>query len=319
MAANLRNSATRHTTNNGDSDLKFKLSKRGLVPLNRDNYMSANESLHIADPTVGDDEGICGKCDQEIEDFQPGIGNDQAVMCDICKTYYHQECGGLSDELMQIINRYGVFGSREIPWHCKICKKYANQLVGEMVDLRRRQDMLERDVKLIKSQLEGSLHSDSCTSNKEDVKRTVKEVLEQEKRQLNVIIQNLPDVDENTSQGKMLKSVSDLFRRKLDVSPKEIENTVKISTGRGYLVKVQLKNKLARKTVLMNAKRLKDDEIYKEVYLKPDLTYEQRQQDATLREELKKRKENGEKNLLIVRGKIVKAKPRIPPPSSESK
>ena len=80
-------------------------------------------------------------------------------------------------------------------------------------------------------------------------------------------------------------------------------------------VKVQMKTKKARRTALINAKKLKEDEVYKNVYVKPDLTYEQRQQEATLRQELRDRKEEGEKNLMIVRGKIVV---RQPPPSPEN-
>ena len=60
-------------------------------------------------------------------------------------------------------------------------------------------------------------------------------------------------------------------------------------------MKVQLKTKQARRLVLANAKRLKDDEVYKDVYLKPDLTFEQRKKDATLRGELKQRKDRGGK------------------------
>ena len=148
--------------------------------------------------------------------------------------------------------------------------------------------------------------------DKEEVHKTVKEILEQEKRQMNVVIRNLPGIDDNSSQGKILKTVGDLFGRKLDVSAKEIETAEKISTEKGNLVKVQLKTKQARRLVLANAKKLKDDEVYKDVYLKPDLTFEQRKKDAILRGELKQRKDRGEKNLMIVRGKIVKLKPKPP-------
>ena len=41
----------------------------------------------------------------------------------------------------------------------KFVNKYAYQLVGEMVDLRRRQDVIEHEVKLMKSQLDECLES----------------------------------------------------------------------------------------------------------------------------------------------------------------
>ena len=76
--------------------------------------------------------------------------------------------------------------------------------------------------------------------------------------------------------------MGNLFGRKLDVSAKEIETAEKISTEKENLVKVQLKTMKARRLVLANAERLKDDEVYKDVYLKPDLTFEQKKKDAIL-------------------------------------
>lgn len=143
MASNVND-----TIDVSNTQLKFKLSKQRLLPVNSDNMDRTQESTNSNNPNTSDDEHICGKCDKEIEDFQPGIGSQVAVMCDICRTYYHQKCGGLSDELFNIVNKYGIHGTREIPWHCKVCKKYAYQLVGEMVDLRRRQDVIEHEVKL---------------------------------------------------------------------------------------------------------------------------------------------------------------------------
>ena len=77
-------------------------------------------------------------------------------------------------------------------------------------------------------------------------------------------------------------------------------------------MKVQLKNKAAKRTTLSNAKSLHEDPIFKDVYIKPNLTYEQRQKDAELRSELKRRKANGQKNVRIVRGKIVVYQPPRP-------
>ena len=267
-----------------NSELKFKLSKQGLLPVNIDNMSRSHESPNNSDSQMSEDEGICGKCDKEIADFQPGIGSQTAVMCDICRNYYHQRCGGLSDELLHIVNKYGMHGTQEIPWHCKVCKKFAYQLVGEMVDLRRRQDVIEHEVRLMKSQLDECLESHpKGVIDKEEVQRSVKEVLEQERRQMNVVIRNLPGIEDDSTPGKIMKAVGDLFRRELEVNSTEIQKAEKIQTAKGNLVKVKLKNRQAKRTVLANARKLKDDDTYKDVYLKPDLTFEQRKRDASLR------------------------------------
>ena len=182
-----------------------------------------------------------------------------------------------------------------------------------MVDLRRRQDVIEHEVRLMKSQLDECLESHpKGVIDKEEVQRSVKEVLEQERRQMNVVIRNLPGIEDDSTPGKIMKAVGDLFRRKLEVNSTEIEKAEKIQTAKGNLVKVKLKNRQAKRTVLANARKLKDDDTYQDVYLKPDLTFEQRKRDASLRGELKLRKESGEKNLIIVRGKIV-SKTNHPP------
>ena len=130
------------------------------------------------------------------------------------------------------------------------------------------------------------------------------------------LVSNLPEIDDNSTQRMILKATRDLFQGKLDVNQTEIENAEIIKTDKGNLVKVKLKSKQAKRTALSNAKKLHNDEVYKEVYLKSDLTYEQRKKEAELRRELRQRMEAGEKNLRIVRGKIVNARP---PPSLETK
>lgn len=59
--------------------------------------------------------------------------------------------------------------------------------------------------------------------------------------------------------------------------------------------------------ILDCAKRLKNHETYSRVYLTPDLTKNQREQAFNLREEKRRRTREGEQNLIIRRGKIIKA------------
>ena len=68
-----------------------------------------------------------------------------------------------------------------------------------------------------------------------------------------------------------------------------------------------------RRTILTNAKTLRQTK-FNRVYICPDLTPAQRETDAKLREQLYTRRQAGEKNLLIRRGKIVKATIPLPAP-----
>ena len=110
-----------------------------------------------------------------------------------------------------------------------------------------------------------------------------------------MVIRNLPGIEDTSTPSRITEAVGDLFQRKLDVNSTEIEKAEKIQAAKGNLVKVKLKNKEAKRMILTNARRLKDDDTYQDVYLKPDLTFEQRKKDASLRRELYLRKEGGEK------------------------
>ena len=51
---------------------------------------------------------------------------------------------------------------------------------------------------------------------------------------------------------------------------------------------------------------MKDEAMYKDVYITPDLTHQQQEVDKNLRDNLKKIKEAGEKDAKIKKGKIIK-------------
>ena len=209
-------------TSNKQMPLRFTLSSQhGLTPL--------------AEPEEEYFPTMCGKCDQDIMETSEGCV--QAVICDVCKTFYHQQCGGLSDELFDIVTRFGVQGTQEIPWHCNICRKYAKGMIDDMINLKRRQDKLEKEMNVVKEQLSGV--KDTKGVNDTDLHKAVKEVLEQEKRQLNIVVSNLPGISSTSTPNSVLESTRVLFKNKLQVRPSDIDRTDIIPTERGTFVKVQ--------------------------------------------------------------------------------
>ena len=61
---------------------------------------------------------------------------------------------------------------------------------------------------------------------------------------------------------------------------------------------------LPTKSILRQATKLRVSSTWKKVYISPDLTLKEREQGKKLREELKKRKEAGEKDIYIKSGKM---------------
>ena len=60
-----------------------------------------------------------------------------------------------------------------------------------------------------------------------------------------------------------------------------------------------------RRNILRNAKVLRNSSSYKKVFISPDLTPKERATNKQLLEELRHRRQQGETNLIIRRGKIV--------------
>ena len=60
-----------------------------------------------------------------------------------------------------------------------------------------------------------------------------------------------------------------------------------------------------RRQILRNAKHLCHSNTYKRVFISPDLTLQEREANKQLRQELRRRKDAGESNLIIKNGKIV--------------
>ena len=56
---------------------------------------------------------------------------------------------------------------------------------------------------------------------------------------------------------------------------------------------------------MRNAKNLRNSNTYKKVFISPDLLPKEREVNKLLHQELKRRKEAGEVNLIIRRGKII--------------
>ena len=57
--------------------------------------------------------------------------------------------------------------------------------------------------------------------------------------------------------------------------------------------------------ILNSAKKLRNTEKWADTYISPDMTRKQREDAKELRQELRRRREAGEENLMIMRGRLV--------------
>ena len=79
------------------------------------------------------------------------------------------------------------------------------------------------------------------------------------------------------------------------------------TSGKNRLLKITVENITKKREILSNAKKLREVNAWKGIYINPDLTPKERETNKILREDLKRRKDNGEVDLVIRRGKIIKS------------
>ena len=139
----------------------------------------------------------------------------------------------------------------------------------------------------------------------------VDQKLEQFKRRKNLVIYGLT---ENQEKDTKERQKYDEILIKQIISELELEE-LKFKTMRiGKLVinkvrpiKIELKEESDKFRILKRAKNIRKTEIakFKKIIITTDMTFKEREINKILREELKARRDAGEKNLKIKDGKIV--------------
>ena len=122
-------------------------------------------------------------------------------------------------------------------------------------------------------------------------------------------VHNLPKPEQPSAQERTsadTKTVEGLIKDKLSVTDVKICKVLRLGKykekARRSLL-VVFDDEKTKWTCLRHASRLKDDAVFQKVYLSPDLTPQERRE---LLMELKRRREEGEKDIMIRHGCIVK-------------
>ena len=120
-------------------------------------------------------------------------------------------------------------------------------------------------------------------------------------RKNNLVLFNLTeDVSDEKSVKDLLDSL-DLGEVKFEV----MGRLGKVNKDYPRLLKICLNKQTDKNRILSVAKSLKTKRKYEKVFISPDLTRFQQLEAKKLRDELKSRRINGERNLRIRGGKIV--------------
>jgi len=143
----------------------------------------------------------------------------------------------------------------------------------------------------------------------------VNEYLDRERRKNNLILYNLPEpmnVQTATERSQSdLDCLSELFHSEFHIDNVEVTKCIRLGKAiqnKARPVLISVVDSAKRSSILRNASSLCKSEHHKNVYISPDLTIKERQIAKELRAELKRRRSQGEQNIIIRRGKIITAR-----------
>ena len=152
------------------------------------------------------------------------------------------------------------------------------------------------------------------------------EYMDRERRRHNLVIYGMPESSNSTSAelGTDDQSrFSGLVRSQFNIENINISKVIRIgrsTNNKPRPLLVTLLDDSSRRYILQNAKSLRNNSTYNNVYISPDLTPKEREINRQLHTELKRRKQAGETNLMIKRGKIIikQPNPQLNPSNNNS-
>ena len=129
---------------------------------------------------------------------------------------------------------------------------------------------------------------------------------------------NVPEPEADSLADKVaadIKIVTDITKSefKLNIRATRVIRIGKRQPDKPRLLLITLQHEEMKRDVLKCAKDLRGSKDWGKIYFYPDLTPKERQAGKELRDELKRRRDQGETNIIIRGGRIVKVTPRRQP------
>ena len=135
--------------------------------------------------------------------------------------------------------------------------------------------------------------------------------MDKERRKQNLVIHNLPEETEGSPKDKAEKDeqkFKEMIREsmKMNVHPSKSFRVGKKIEGKDRLLIITVESVDVKQDILRSATELRNTEEWRNVFITPDMTRQEREEGKRLRDELKRRRDAGQTGLVIRRGKIIK-------------
>lgn len=248
----------------------------------------------------------CELCNVMVDD------GDRAMSCEACHKWFHTRCIDMDARLYDLLTSSNV----NMRWFCNDCDPKVDDAISKISELDTKMKAIEARLEAIEQNFD--VKTDYIIQKKFD--EYVYEQAELEKRKTNVILHKVKEPDASlTIEQKKQEDTRAVMKigREIGINLKEddIRSVYRIGRkpetnqpARNRIMCVVFKDGNTKAEMLRNARNLKDssDNELKEVFVTPDMTQRQREEHKLLRDELIRRRNNGEQDLQIRRGKIVK-------------
>ena len=272
---------------------------------------------------------VCLRCKKGVK------GNEAGLECDLCHYWFHTKCEGVGADLYKALQKFEEAvrvgrSSSAIKWYCDSCARTVEKVNGRLLQLEMGQmrlmdemeklrDKMNQEIKELKEELEEklSVHKDKVRAGGEEpagpLKQEITEALDIEKRKDMVVIRGIQeseDMDEKV--GMIMKELG--FSKQYQVMgrigglrKRGAEESDIADIGRNRLVSVKMESVAVKWRVVSGSRRLSNSENFKDIFISPDLTRKQAEEDRKLRLKLKEIRTKGEvlDGVKISKGRIV--------------
>lgn len=265
-----------------------------LCVVNLDYIMASNAGNNKA----------CAQCESVFKK------NHKCMNCQVCKYWFCLDCSHISVKLYDVLKNEPT--TKNLPFNCDGCTRVLPKLneFGSALQAQNKQiGECEKKVDALKMSIEKTVS--------EKVEDAINQYREREDRKCNIILHNIPEPvgESQTKKEDDKKSIMEVFDT-IECREVQIVHHVRIGTpgNRSRLIKVQLgsvseKHRVLGGTKLLRAKQGGDyAHRWSKVFITPDQTKEEREKSIKLKRELERRRNEGNKNLVIYRGEIVERK-----------
>jgi len=296
-----------------------------------------NDSPDILSKTVD----VCGHCAKKCGGEGP---LNEAIQCDLCSTWVHASCEGISSDDYKLLTNL-TSATDNVIYYCSLnqCLTRVKQIVfmhftkpsdstenvqpsllSEHQSLQNSVSTLSEKINSLctnNNQLQNQLNStisslgeQAHTVSHASSFNAVDEYMDRERRKLNLIVYGIPEASAPTGSERQtadLKSIQGLVHSEFKITNLETTKCYRLGkqSNKQRPLLIKLSDSSTRRQILRNAKTLRNSSTYKNVFISPDLTPQERASNKQLRIELQRRKAAGEPNLIIKRGQIVSKQP----------